>query len=92
MPGAQQGLGQGRIVIRFGLEKVPVFKIEGALKGHGDGTELLVTQKGRTRGREAPLARCFGGEVMSVGADQMWEDGGPKCRPEGWEGWFLGPG
>lgn len=90
--GLQQGLGQGRVVIRFGLEKVPVFRIEGALKGHGGGTELLVTQKGRTRSREAPLARCFEGEVTSIATDQMWEDGGPKCRPEGWEGRFLGPG
>ena len=49
-----------------------------------------MTQKGRTRGREAPRARCSGGEVTSIAADRMWEDGGPKCRPEGWEGWSWG--
>ena len=32
--GLSKTLARGRVVIRFGLEKVPVFRIEGALEGY----------------------------------------------------------
>lgn len=32
--GLSKALARGRVVIRFGLEKVPVFRIEGALEGY----------------------------------------------------------
>ena len=33
-----------------------------------------MTQKGRMWAREAPLVRCFGGEMMSIAADQLGEE------------------
>ena len=79
-------------MIRFGLEKVPVFRIEGALEGYPMWDGAACDPEGKDVGQRGPTGEVLWGEMMSTAADQMWEDGGPKSRPEGWEGWFLGPG
>lgn len=75
---------------------MPGCRVEGDLEGDQRWREGAQDPEGKDAWQssqlgEAPQARCFAGELMGIGADQMggvrmgW-DGGPKCRPGGWEG------
>lgn len=86
--GTQQGLGQGRDVVRFGFgegawlseERTTWRRARGGVgrnpaprPGREGGCRLSTEQPAR----EAPLVRCFG-KVMAIPAHQMLEENGEE--------------
>lgn len=61
-------------MIRFGLEKVPVFRIEGALEGYPMWDGAACDPEGKDVGQRGPTGEVLWGEMMSTAADQMWEE------------------